>query len=245
MASSNKAAVFRAIAQSRRSSRRFEANRLIPNGILRDILESTIKSPSSFNLQPTQIILVQSKSIKDQLSKEAMLGPGNQYRTRDSSVLAVFLSDLEVGKRINRIYELEKGHRHPNYLSSMPMASSFLIGEGHAATFIKGIATDLLSEVQPMPSIEPVQAWSYKNAALVAQTYVYAAESNDLATSIMEGYDARRVKEILRIPDRYAIPMMVSSVHVGALTTLLYCLSSLDFCLTLMRPLAFLSAVIN
>ena len=140
-----------------------------------------------------------------------MLGPGNQFRTRDASALAVFLSDLEPRKRIDRIYQLEKEHRHPNYLSSMPMVSSFLIGEGHAATFLKGVATGLLSEVQPMPVIEPVQAWGYKNASLLAQTFVYAAESHDLATCIMEGYDSRRVQEILRIPDRYAVPLMVAT----------------------------------
>ena len=162
-------------------------------------------------MQPTNIILVQSQDIKDKLSEHAMLGPGNQFRTRDASALAVFLSDLEVNKRINRICELEKEHRNPNYLSSLPMTASFLTGEGHAATFLKNVATDILSEVQPMPEIEPIQSWSYKNASLIAQTFVYAAESHDLATCMMEGYDGRRVKEILRIPDRYAVPLIVAA----------------------------------
>jgi nitroreductase len=162
-------------------------------------------------LQASQIILVQNQAIKDKLSEEAMLGPGNQYRTRDASVLAVFLTDLEPRKRIDRIYQLEQGHRNPNYLSSLAMTSSFLIGEGHAATMIKGIATNLLSEVQPMPVVDPVKSWGYKNTSLAAQTFVYAAESNDLATCIMEGYDSRRVQEILRIPDRYAIPLVVAT----------------------------------
>jgi nitroreductase len=168
------------------------------------------RSPSSFNLQPTHIILVQNQDLKDQLSEQVMLGPGNQFRTRDASAVAVFLSDLEPTKRIDRIYQLEKDHRNPNYLSSFPMVPSFLIGEGHAATFLKGVATSLLSEVQPMPVVEPVQSWSYKNASLVAQTFVYAAESHDLATCMMEGFDGRRVKEVLRVPDRYAIPLVVA-----------------------------------
>ena len=69
----------------------------------------------------------------------------------------------------------------------------------------------MLSEVQPMPVVEPVQAWGYKNVGLMAQTFVYAAESFDLATCIMEGFDSRRVQEILRIPDRYAVPLMVAT----------------------------------
>jgi nitroreductase len=148
--------------------------------------------------------------MKNKLSREAMLGPGNQFRTRDACALAIFLADLEPSKRIDRIYELEKDHRNPNYLNTLPMVSSFLIGEGHAATLIKGIATSMLSEVQPMPVVETVQAWGYKNASLLAQTFVYAAESEDLATCIMEGFDGRRVQEILRVPDRYAVPLAVA-----------------------------------
>lgn len=208
---SKAASIFRSLAQRRKTCRRFQPDRLIPENILKDIFESTLRSPSSFNLQPSQVILVQSQNVKDELSEQAMLGIGNQFRTQQASAVAVFLSDLEPTKRINKIYELEKDNRHPNYKAVMPLSTSFLIGEGHAATIIKGIATEFLSPVQPMPQIESVQAWTYKNTALLAQTFVYAAESHDLATAMMEGFDPRRVKEILCIPDRYAIPLMVAT----------------------------------
>jgi nitroreductase len=172
---------------------------------------SVQRSPSSFNLQPTQIILVESQELKDTLSEHAMMGPGNQFRVQQSSVVAVFLSDLEPTKRVNRIHQLEKDFRHPNYRASFPLSTSFLIGEGHAANLIKGIATNFMSSVSPMPEIDPVQAWSYKNMGLVAQTFVYAAESHGLATTMMEGFDPRRTRELLRIPDRYAIPLMVAT----------------------------------
>jgi len=139
------------------------------------------------------------------------MGPGNQFRVKQSSAVAVFLSDLEPTKRVNHIHALEKNHRHPNYRATFPLATSFLIGEGHAANAIKGLATDWLSAVRPMPEIDPVRAWAYKNTGLLAQTYVYAAESHDLATAMMEGFDPRRTREILRIPDRYAIPLMVAT----------------------------------
>jgi nitroreductase len=251
------AAAFRAIAQARRSTKRFEVDRIIPRKTLEDILTSTIvspksneypcclttfynqflqgmafgtirnfshlsfsyipitvqRSPSGFNLQPTQIIMVHFQSLKQQLADQAMLGLGNQYRAVDASTLAVFLSDLEAGKRIPRIYQLEQeaGTRHPNYLGQMPLASSFLLGQGHAATLIKNVATDVMSELQPMPVIEPVHAWSYKNTSLAIQSYVLAATSHDLGTCIMEGFDGRRLKEILRIPDRYAVPAVIAT----------------------------------
>jgi nitroreductase len=163
---------------------------------------------------PTQIVCVQDPSIKTRLANNAMLGVGNQYRVRDASMTAVFLADLELNKRIDRVEKLERDSkiRDPNYLATMPIVASFLAGEGHAATLLKQVATSVMSHtVKPMPSIEPVQAWSYKNAALLAQTYVLAATSHGLATSIMEGFDSRRVKEILRVPDRYDIPLMVAT----------------------------------
>mmetsp|Transcript_7249 Transcript_7249/g.9453 ORF Transcript_7249/g.9453 Transcript_7249/m.9453 type:complete len:266 (+) Transcript_7249:54-851(+) len=210
---SGKAAIFRTVAHARKSTNRFQTGRVIPSEILRDILDSTMRAPSSFNLQPTQIILVQSKNIKDALSDQVMLGAGNQFRVKDCSVLAVFLADLEAGKRIKRIYQLEQdaGGRHPNYMASMPIASSFLLGEGHAATFAKNLTTEIMSKIKPMPQIESSREWSYKNTSLATQSYMLAATSHDLATTPMEGFDPRRAMEVLRIPDRYAIPMMVAT----------------------------------
>ena len=157
-------------------------------------------------------MLVRDQAIQVELADQAMLGAGNAFRTRDCSALAVFLADLEPSKRLDRLLELEQGQRHPGYRAILPLASSFLMGEGHASTLLKQISTTVLSStVRQMPGIEPVQAWSYKNAALSVQSYVLSATANDLATAIMEGYDPRRCKEILRIPDRYDIPMMVAT----------------------------------
>jgi nitroreductase len=152
-----------------------------------------------------------------------MLGAGNQYRTRDCSVLAVFLSDLQASKRIARIQELERASntRHPNYLAQFPLTTSFFLGEGHAATLLKQVSTDFLSawgnrqsqssSSSPMPEIEPIQTWAYKNTALAVQSFVLAATAHNIDTSIMEGLDGRRARELLRIPDRYGIPMAVAA----------------------------------
>ena len=211
MTMGSKQEIFRSIVRNRKTCTRFQPGRSIPEKVKDDILNSSLRSPSSFNLQPSQIILVESQDVKDTLSDHAMLGAGNKFRIRQCSAVAVFLSDLEPTKRVNRIYQLEKDHRHPNYRASFPLSTSFLLGEGHAANFIKGVATNFLSSISPMPQIESVQAWSYKNTGFLAQTFVYSAESHDLATTMMEGFDQRRMKHILRIPDRYAIPLIVAT----------------------------------
>ncbi|GKY97487.1 hypothetical protein MPSEU_000707000 [Mayamaea pseudoterrestris] len=204
---------FRALAAARVSCKRFEPNKLIPESVLGDILATTIRSPSSFNLQPTQIVMVSDQAIKEQLSQKAMIGPGNQYRCRDCSLLAVFLSDLEAGKRISRIAQLERewGQRHPAYMATLPLSTAFMLGEGHAATLMKQLAMDAFSLAKPMPSIEPISVWASKNTSILVQQFVLAATSHNLATALMEGIDPRRVKEILDIPDRYSIPMIAAT----------------------------------
>ncbi len=173
-------------------------------------IHSCKTSPSGFNIQPTNVILLQNQTIKEELGETAMLGPGNIYRTIDSSAIAVFLSDLQPHKRLNRIIELEKqsNARTKEYIATLPIAATFLTGEGTVATMMKQFATNIMSPIQPMPTIDNVQAWSYKNTSLMAQTFVLAATSHGLSTCLMEGFDSRRVKEVLRIPDRYDVPLM-------------------------------------
>lgn len=88
--------------------------------------------------------------------------------------------------------------------------ASFSVGEGHTATLLKRTACEALSPLQPMPTMEGIESWSVKNTSLMVQTFVLAATSHELATCMMEGYDSRRLKEILRVPDRYAVPMAVA-----------------------------------
>lgn len=187
-------------------------------------------SPSGFNLQPTHILLLRDANLKSILSQHAMLGLGNKYRTNDASGIAIFCTDLMPGKRIDRIYQLESesGIREDGYLAAMKVASSFLTGEGsgiaatpgggggsgsssHLSTFLKRTIAHALSPIQPMPTMEDVESWSYKNAGIMSSIYTLAATAHGLSTCMMEGYDARRVKEILRVPDRYGVPIMVAT----------------------------------
>lgn len=158
--------------------------------------------------------MVRDDAVRQRLANDAMLGAGNAHRTRDCSALAVFLADLEPSKRLDRIMALEEGRRHAAaYRAALPTTAAFWLGEGHAATWLKQASAAVLSHTttRPMPGIEPVRAWAYKNTALAAQSYILAATSYDLATAAMEGFDPRRTREILCVPDRYAVPIMVAT----------------------------------
>ncbi|CAN0026938.1 unnamed protein product, partial [Choristocarpus tenellus] len=61
--------------------------------------------------------------------------------------------------------------------------------------------------------VSSVEAWAFKNTALAAQTYILACTARGLATCPMEGYDARRVRNVLSIPSRYGVPLVVATGH--------------------------------
>ena len=148
---------FLEIAAKRRSTRRFKPSEDIPPLTLERLLSATMRTPTSFNLQPYAVVLVRKAEAKEKLST-AMLG-GNRFRVRDASVTAVFLSDLEPSKRISSVMSIEKGYRSPEYTVMMPLATSYFSGEGPwIGNVIKNAAAGIVSPVKPMPTVPQVSS---------------------------------------------------------------------------------------
>lgn len=206
-------AAFEAICRGRRSAQAFKADAGIPEEILRRILELTQSAPSSFNLQPYKLIVVQSPSQREALSS-AMLGPNNIKRVREAPVTIVFCADKDPARLTRRVMQLERDSgMDPAYVSGLPAKVSFLLGRGVLSQTFRTLATHLMSPLAPAPMIAgTLDAWASKNVGLAAQTYMLAAQAHGLATAPMEGFDERRVGFLLGIPaDRYSVPLVVST----------------------------------
>ena len=220
------AAAFSALVNGRVSARSFLPDQPpIPSSTLRGILQDTLRSPSSFNLQPFQVVLVTSPSSKASLSEHAMLG-GNKSRVKDSQLTAVFLKDLKPSKRLPRVLEVEDTSRarHDDYLAVLPLASAYFSGEQAASSSssssddpsssLKSLALGLLStHLKSVPSSPQLHCWTSKNVGLAAMTFVYACESRGYSTCVMEGYDGRRVLKCLDVDDeagRWDVPLCVA-----------------------------------
>lgn len=65
---------FRRIVQERHSARRFEPNVAVPDHVWLDVVRMTATSPSGFNLQPWNAILLRDPEIRSRISKHSMLG---------------------------------------------------------------------------------------------------------------------------------------------------------------------------
>eukprot|EP01138_Halocafeteria_seosinensis_P013924 gb/GECG01014219.1/.p1 GENE.gb/GECG01014219.1/~~gb/GECG01014219.1/.p1 ORF type:complete len:354 (+),score=41.92 gb/GECG01014219.1/:1-1062(+) len=124
---------FERICYARHACKKFDASKPVDQTTLQRILDLTQRSPSGFNLQPYQIIVVQDTAVKELLA-DAALG-GNGDKIREAPVVTVFAADLEATRRIESVVETEKaaGTRSPRYLNSLPFdASIFAPGAASA-----------------------------------------------------------------------------------------------------------------
>lgn len=62
-----------------------------------------------------------------------------------------------------------------------------------------------------VPTLSNAETWSVKNTSLVAMAYLLACTSRGLATTPMEGFLSWRIRQELRIPRRYTIPLIVAT----------------------------------
>eukprot|EP00624_Nannochloropsis_granulata_P003916 evm.model.NODE_29647_length_52634_cov_57.405155.12 len=206
------AAAFHRAVLARHSTKVFDATRQVPDETVAAILGLTLRSPTSFNVQPYTITIVQSKEMKQRLSA-CMLGP-NKARVLQAPITAVFAADLDPVQLVPRVQTMERQERGlpEAYLATLPFSVSFLAGKGHLAHAFKDLFTTAMSPLQPMPSVSTLEAWSFKNTAIAASWYIMACSAHGLNTCPMEGFDGRRIMQVLRIPSpRYAIPLVVST----------------------------------
>ncbi|GBG33142.1 Hypothetical Protein FCC1311_093662 [Hondaea fermentalgiana] len=87
---------------------------------------------------------------------------------------------------------------------------------GAAQTAEMGLKRGLmqaLSHITQTPTINSsAEAWAFKSSMLAAQNFMLAMAAHGYDTSPMEGFDARRVKEALSVPeDRFSVPLIISA----------------------------------
>lgn len=78
------------------------------------------------------------------------------------------------------------------------------------AYWSKRLTLALVGLLKPVPRLERPETWACKNAMLAAMSLMLAATAHGLSTCPMEGFDALRVRKILGIPPRYALPVVIS-----------------------------------
>lgn len=185
------------------------------------------QAPSAYNAQPYKLLLVHSPEQKLAMSKYC-LGP-NRGRVLDSDCTVVFLADKQILKTVPKLSAFlialreKRGKHHDKWMLRKQLLYMAVFSSGYpiprvfaaSISFLFRTAMSVLNWFTfwfyPMPTLSSAEAWSSKQTLMVAMTYMLACSTCGLASIPMEGINSAGLRHALKIPSRYAIPLVVST----------------------------------
>lgn len=197
--------------RARRSTRHFNA-KAVPPELLEKLLEAARWSPSAFNLQPTNFVVVTDQKLKGKLYPACM----NQAQVLEAGATVVFTADRQVvehhfEKVLRQDREAKANSAEYEKLLRKNVPLSFNRGFLGIEFLLKFLIEKIGGIFTPIPKLQAVHLdyWLAKQAAIAAQTFMLAAEVAGLATCPMEGFSESAVQKILGIPKEQAVILVI------------------------------------
>ena len=159
--------------RARRSIKSFK-NDPIPEGVLQELLSLMQDAPSSWNFQPTRVVMIRSMAQKEALAAAAW-GQKQILEAPVTFVFAVSIRGWE--KNMGEILKLGVDS------GAWPQKFADWIGE-NAPGFQKGLG-------------DKEREYAIKDAIIMATTLALAAQSKGYSTCYINGWDEAKVKEII------------------------------------------------
>ncbi|EIM62702.1 nitroreductase family protein [Desulfobacter postgatei] len=180
---------FEQITKNRRSINFFDPDKDLSPEVIKKMVELASNSPSSFNLQPWNLVVLRDRAQKEKLKELAW----NQPKIVEAPVTMIVLADREGWKQ-----------GHPGLERTWQEMVKTGMPETKRDWFLN--ATRSLYNW----STDANLAFAAKNAAFFAMSLMYAAVSLGLDSHPMDGFDHEGVKKAFNIPDRYWIPVLLA-----------------------------------
>jgi nitroreductase len=165
----------------RYATKQFDSNKKISDANVAALKDSIKLSASSFGLQPYRIIAVKDSDIRNEL----MANSWNQKQVTDSSCVFVFT----VVKSINE-----------NYVDNFMKLVATKKGIGDVSQ-LNGYKQMIMGFVNNLG--DGVSAWAARQAYIALGTLLTSAALLKIDTCPMEGVNAEKYNEILKINDNY------------------------------------------
>ena len=159
--------------RARRSMKSFKSD-LIPEATLQELLSLMQDAPSSWNFQPTRVVMIRSMAQKEALAAAAW----GQKQILEAPVTFVFAVSIR-GWEKNMSEILKSGVSS----GAWPQKFADWIGE-NAPGFQKGLG-------------DKEREYAIKDAIIMATTLALAAQSKGYSNCYINGWDEAKVKEII------------------------------------------------
>lgn len=181
---------FKQMIQNRRAINFFDSERDIPEALLKELVEDATHSPSSFNLQPWNLMVLRDQDRKMRLQKLAM----NQPKVSEAPVTLIVLADTKAWAKGNDAFNIVLNHK----LTDGELKEEQI-------DWFEGVCGRLYGQSRDFEL-----AFAVKNAGFFAMSLMYAATARGIQTHPMDGFDHDAVKKEFNIPDNYWIPLLMA-----------------------------------
>jgi len=174
--------------KERRSINFFEPGQHLSFRTLRDLLELAELAPSSMNLQPWRVIVVDDPERKKTLRQCAF----DQPKVEEASAVLIMVADpAALEENLDAVLGswVQLGYMKPE-----------------AAETYKGLAGKLYSSADSLTR----KLFAVKNTSLYAMNIMIAAKGFGLETHPMDGFDEDAIKQAFGIPEDKIIPMLIA-----------------------------------
>lgn len=166
---------------NRRSIKHFDSEHVISPAEERQLLEATIQSPTSFNIQHWRFVIPREPALREQIRRVGH----NQAQITDASLLVIFTADTKAWQKQPERY----WKNAPSQVSEQLVG---WIGPLHQAS-------EMLQRDEAQRSI-----------GIAMQTLMLAAQSMDYQSCPMIGYDTEKVAQLINLPQDHIMGPMVA-----------------------------------
>jgi len=181
---------FRDVINKRRAINFFDPERPVSDELLKELVDTAAKAPSSFNLQPWSLIILKEQEEKMRLRRLAW----DQPKVSEAPVTFIVVADRDGWKAGHTFFEKN--------FKEMVMTGSMEEGQ---YDWLANACKGLYGERE-----EKQQAFACKNAGFFAMALMLAAKDIGLDTHPMDGFDHDAVRKEFNIPENYWIPLLLA-----------------------------------
>lgn len=207
----------------RRSVRIYDKEKAISKETVKQCLELATLAPNSSNMQLWEFYHITNPELLQKFHGPAL----NQSAVTTAQQLVVFVVRKDLfKKRAKDILEFEKGNvvrnspadRHQSRIKDRELYYGKLMPFLYARFFgliglFRKLAVNIVGLFRPIVyqvSENDMRVVAHKSCALAAQTFMIAMANEGYDTCPLEGFDSRRVKNILNLPYGAEVNMIVS-----------------------------------
>lgn len=175
---------FSKIIQKRRACHYFKPGISIPQEHWEQIFYETSLSPSGYNLQPWEFILIQEHDNIQEISTIAY----NQRHVKDASAIVIALADTKIARNADQVTQqwVENNYLDPEKAHSFKAS---------------------LTKERPQDKNDIM---ALRSTVLACMTLIYSAENLGYATCPMMGFSQLKMKKFLNIPEDRKIALMIA-----------------------------------